>query len=291
MHDLNFNSLYVDMHVHTNFSDGVFTPKEVIEYASKIGLAAIGITDHDSIDGINEALEIASRVGVEVIPGIELSSETIVDSKKSEVHILGYYVDYKSERFKKFLSIFKKARYDRAMEIFEKLRKNGIEFKNNEFVKNTENKIIGRLHFAKALVEEKFVNSVQEAFQKYLSCDKPAYVPKYSISTQDVIGLVLDAGGIPVMAHPYHYTHHDDKFMFETFIKYGLMGIEAWHTKHTESVVKKILTIAEKFNLLVTGGTDCHGPYKKTPPIMGNIRIPYSVLERLKNAKKYNNKI
>jgi predicted metal-dependent phosphoesterase TrpH len=277
------------MHIHTNFSDGVFTPKEAIEYASKVKLAAIGITDHDSVDGIDEAFKTASKIGIEVIPGIELSSEIIVNYKKSEVHILGYYVNYKSKRFKKFLSVLKKARYDRAVEIFEKLRKNGIELKNNDFMKNTGDKTIGRLHFAKALVEDKFVNSIEEAFQKYLSYNKLAYVPKYSISTQDVIDLILSTGGIPVIAHPYYYIQYTDKFIFETFIKYGLMGIEAWHIKHSENTIKKLIVIAKKFNLLVTGGSDCHGPYKKNLPVMGRIKVPYSALEYLKNIKIKNN--
>jgi predicted metal-dependent phosphoesterase TrpH len=215
-----------------------------------------------------------------------LSSEVESESGKSEIHILGYYIDYKSEYLKKSLDIFKRARYDRAVKIFERLKKNGVELKNADFINNIGSKAIGRLHFAKALIEEKFVGSVQEAFQKYLSKDKPAYVPKYSISVKDAIKLVLDSGGIPVMSHPY-YVHYTDIDLFKYLIDCGLMGIEAWHIKHSENIVKRFTDIAKEFNLLVTGGSDCHGPYKKESTIMGKVKVPYSVLISLKNARKF----
>ncbi|MDR3257000.1 MAG: PHP domain-containing protein [Endomicrobium sp.] len=279
------NNLYVDMHIHTNYSDGVFTPQEAVEYASKIQLATISITDHDSVDGIDEALEIALKTGIEVIPGIELSSEVILDSQKSEMHVLGYYIDYKSEKLKNALVVLKKARHQRAIKILEKLKKNGAELKSKDFVKNAENKSIGRLHFAKALFEEGLVGSIQEAFQRYLAYDKPAYVPKYSVSAKEAINLILSVGGVPVIAHPY-YIYYNDKSVFESLVKDGLMGIEAWHIKHPESAVKRFLSLAEEFNLLVTGGSDCHGPYKEEPPVMGKVKVPYSVVESLKNKLK-----
>ncbi|MDR0819985.1 MAG: PHP domain-containing protein [Endomicrobium sp.] len=278
-------NLYVDMHIHTNYSDGAFTPKEVVEYASKMKLAAISITDHDCVDGIDEALEIASKTGLEIVPGIELSSEVILDSQKSEMHILGYYIDYKSEKLKKTLTVFKKARYERAVKMLEKLKKSDAELKDDSFLKKIEDKVIGRLHFAKALVEEKLVGSVNEAFQRYLSKDKPAYIPKYSMLVHDAIKLILNAGGIPVMAHPY-YIHYNDENMFKSLIKDGLMGIEAWHIKHSENTVKNFLNLAEKFDLIATGGSDCHGPYKKELPVMGKMRVPYSVMENLKRTKE-----
>jgi predicted metal-dependent phosphoesterase TrpH len=255
------NNSYIDMHIHTSCSDGVFTPTEAVEYALKMKLSAISITDHDSIDGIDEAVNFALQKNIEIIPGIELSSEIESESGKSEMHILGYYIDYKSERLKNLLSIFKKARYDRALKILERLKENGIELKNSDFIKNISSKSIGRMHFAKALIEERFVGSVQEAFQRYLSKDKPAYVPKYSISAKDAIKLILDSGGVPVMAHPY-YVHYTDIDLFKSLVDSGLMGIEAWHIKHSESVVRKILDI------------------------IGRVKVHYSVLESLKKTKE-----
>ncbi|MCA6085498.1 PHP domain-containing protein [Candidatus Endomicrobiellum agilis] len=285
MNDGNVSDLYVDMHVHTNCSDGAFTPKEAIEYASKMKLAAIGITDHDSVDGIDEALKAASKTGLEVIPGIELSSEIISNSQKNEMHILGYYIDYKSEELKETLTIFKKARYERAEKMLWNLKNNGAELKDDSFVKKAGNKAIGRLHFAKALVEEKLVGSIEEAFRRYLANDKPAYASKHYVSAHDAIKLILNAGGVPVVAHPY-YINYNDENIFKLLIKSGLMGIEAWHIKHSENMVKKFLSLAEKFNLVATGGSDCHGPYKEKPPTMGRMRIPYSVVEKLRKIKE-----
>lgn len=278
------NDFYVDLHIHTSCSDGTFSPSEVLEYASKMKLAAISITDHDSIDGIDEALEASSKWGIEVIPGIELSSE-VNDSPKSEMHILGYHIDYKSEELNEVLDIFKKARLKRAKEILEKLKKNGIDIKDLSFIEDAGHKAIGRLHFAKALIEEGYVNSISEAFQRYLSEGRAAYVPKYAISASDAIKLIIKSGGVPVMAHPY-YTHYNDKEMLRSLVNDGLMGLEAWHIKHPENVVKKFLNIAQEYDLIVTGGSDCHGPYKDEPPIMGTIRVPYYVVEKLDAAKE-----
>ncbi len=275
---------YVDMHIHTNYSDGAFTPSEVVQYAAKVKLAAISITDHDCVDGIDEALQVAPEYGIEIIPGIELSSE-VEGSQKSEMHILGYHIDYKSGLLTKKIEIFKKARVERAYEILAKLKTCGVELKFDSFMANLGNKAVGRLHFAKALVEQGFVNSISDAFQRYLAPNKPAYVRKYAMTAQEAIKLVLDVGGVPVMAHPY-YTHYNDKNMMKSLVDAGLVGLEAWHVKHPDYAVKKFLNLAQEFNLIVTGGSDCHGPYKDEAPLMGKIKVPYYVLENLEKAKQ-----
>ena len=277
------NDFYVDLHIHTNYSDGTFTPSEAVEYAKKVKLTAISITDHDSIDGIDEALEASLKTGLEVIPGIELSSE-VGDQSKSEMHILGYHINYKSEDLKSVLDVFKKSRFKRALEILAKLKNRGIDIKDQSFIEDAQHKAIGRLHFAKALIEEGYVGSISEAFQKYLSQNKPAYVPKHAMSALEAIKFIRQAGGVPVMAHPY-YTHYNDKAMLQTLVDGGLMGIEAWHIKHPENAVKKFLSLAEEFDLIATGGSDCHGPYKSEAPIMGSVKIPYSVVEKLEALK------
>lgn len=275
---------FVDLHIHTCCSDGVFTPSEAVAYASKVGLSAISITDHDTVDGVQEALEAGKKYGVEVIPGIELSAE-LDNVAKTEMHILGYYVNHKSKSFNEALSIFKKARQKRAKDIFEALKALGIELEPDGLVENTGGKNIGRLHFAKALVEKKCVSCVSEAFQKFLGLDKPAYFPKHYISPKDAINLILKAGGIPVLAHPY-YGHYSNKNIFKGLINDGLMGIEAWHKSHPANVVKKFLNIAEELNLVATGGSDCHGAYGNETPLMGKIKVPYSVIEALEEKKK-----
>jgi len=273
----------VDMHIHTTCSDGAFSPKEAVEYARKVNLAAVSITDHDSVAGIDEALQAASKTGLEVVPGIELSSEIVLESEKIEVHILGYFIDYKSRELQDVLEVFKKARYQRALGMLDKLKENGIGLKDESFVGSAGSKSIGRLHFAKALVEEKFAGSVREAFDRYLTRGRPAYVSKYSISAQEAVKLIVSFGGVPVIAHPYHIRSAEN--IVSMLLQYGLMGIEAWYIRHSESTVQKFLNLAEKFNLIVTGGSDCHGPYKNEPPVMGRIKVPYSVVENLKKCK------
>jgi predicted metal-dependent phosphoesterase TrpH len=279
------NHRFIDMHIHTNCSDGTFSPREVVEYASKVKLSAISITDHDCVSGIDEALDIAEKNNIEVISGIELSCQIENDFQKNEIHVLGYFIDYKSEKLQKVLSIFRQIRYDRALKILNKLKESNIALKDESFIKNIEGQSIGRLHFAKALVKECFVNSIQEAFQRYLSYGKPAYFPKHYMSARQAIDLILSVEGIPVMAHPY-YMHYNDKSMFKKLIDKGLGGIEVWHVKHTDGLVKKFLELAKEFNLLVTGGSDCHGPFGREAPLMGKIKVPYCVLNNLKIAKR-----
>jgi len=271
------------LHIHTNYSDGVFTPKEAVDYALKMNLCAISITDHDSVDGIEEAVEAAQNKGIEVIPGIELSS--IAGSPDNEMHILGYYIDYKSKKLKEILKKFKEGRLERARKINEKLIENGVVLKNIDFIEKAAGKAVGRLHFAKALIEEKFVSSSQEAFQRYLAKDKPAYVPKKAFSAEEAIKLISDSGGVPIMAHPY-YTHYSDQGMMESLIKSGLKGLEVWHSKHPESAVKKLLNITQEYAIIATGGSDCHGPYKNEPPLIGRVKVPYSAVENLEKAKE-----
>jgi predicted metal-dependent phosphoesterase TrpH len=166
-----------------------------------------------------------------------------------------------------------------------KLEKIGISLKDKSFVENAENTAIGRLHFAKALIKEGHALNIQDAFYKYLSFDRPAFVPKFSFTPAQAIKLILSFGGIPVIAHPY-YIPYDDKEMFQSFIKYGLMGIEVWHTKHPRGVTDKLIDIAQEFDLLMSGGSDCHGPYKNERAIMGKIKVPYEIVEQFKNKAK-----
>jgi predicted metal-dependent phosphoesterase TrpH len=265
----------------------MFSPAEAVKYAKKMNLAAVSITDHDSVDGIDEALKAAEGLGVEIIPGIELSSSTRdSDGQITEMHILGYFIDYKSEKLKEILSVFRKTRLERAYEILSKLKENGVVLKDESFLENAGKKSIGRLHFAKAMINEGFVKSVQDAFQRYLAVNKPAYVPKHSMSAQEAVNLISDAQGVAVMAHPY-YVHYTDKTMFKSLVDGGLKGIEAWHSKHPESAVKKFLALAEEYNLIATGGSDCHGEYKNEPPIMGRIKVPYSAVEKLKAVRNW----
>lgn len=283
MTDENF---FVDLHIHTVYSDGTFTPTEVVEYAAKTGLAAVAITDHDTVDGIEEAFEAGKKYNVEIIPGIELSAECDAETKM-EMHILGYYMDWKSEKFKKALDVFKQARKKRAEQIFNKLDGLGLKLKKEGLTESVNKQVIGRLHFAKALIAENYVSTVQEAFQKYLGTDKSAYVPKYAITPAQAIELLHENGGLAVLAHPY-YGHYNNPLIIESLVRDGLDGIEVWHSRHPSHISKKLLTLAEKFDLAATGGSDCHG---KSPDgqhnMIGKIKVPYTVVEELEKKKNY----
>lgn len=271
---------YVDLHVHTNFSDGTFSPKEVVEYAKKVGLSAIAITDHDTVDGVASADDEGKKLGIEIIPGVELSCE-VQTAEKSEMHILGYFVDWKSENFKEALNKFRAARQERANKMTKKLEEQGVLIKKEILDKMGGEKSIGRLHFAKAIVESGFAKNIQEVFRKYLNPDRPAYVPKFKLSPEDAIKLIKSAGGIAVWAHPY-YVHYSNSGLIENLARAGLGGIEVWHSRHSASAARTFKQIADKFDLVATGGSDCHGPYGQDSALMGTVKVPYSVIEELR---------
>lgn len=272
---------FADLHIHTSFSDGSWTPSQAVEYAKKIKLSAIAISDHDSIDGIEEAFT-AAKNQIEIIPAIEMSA-MLEKPSKCEIHILGYYIDYKSRSLKKTLNFLKEERLKRGYKILEALKGLGIVLKDKNFLQDVKNKALGRLHFAKALVNENFAADIQDAFKKYLARDKAAYIPKYPLSPKKAIKFILKAGGIPIAAHPY-FIPYKNKEMWTSLKDDGIAGIEVWHTKHSPDTVARMLRIAFEFDFLTTGGSDCHGEYRDEPSLMGKVKVPYSIVEKLKNA-------
>jgi predicted metal-dependent phosphoesterase TrpH len=274
---------YIDLHVHTNYSDGSFTPKEVVEYCKKVSVIAVGITDHDNIDGIKEAIIEGEKLGVEVIPGVEISCD-FKDSFEEEIHILGYYIDCENAKLKQTLKFFQEARQKRAYKIFNKLVSLGIPIKEEDVFKDSI-KSIGRLHFARVLKEKNLVSSIKEAFELYLGYGKPAYEAKLKVSPKEAISLIVEAKGIPILAHPYLEISMNTKSIKE-LIEYGIKGIEVYHSKHPKNITDELLLLAEKYDLLITGGSDCHGSIDGHPPLLGSLKIPYKVLENIKMYKE-----
>jgi len=274
--------LFVDLHIHTNFSDGSFTPQEVVRYAQEVGLSAISITDHDITDGILPAIKEGVKRGVEVIPGVELSVE-LKNSSEGEMHILGYFINWENVQFQEQLKLFRTTRERRAIHILEKLTQIGIKLDEQKLLKFGTGSI-GRLHIAKLLLEEGYIGSVQEAFDKYLGWGRPAYVPKFSLKPENAIRMIKRIGGIPVLAHPF-YGNYGNKNLIRKLVKFGLKGIESWHSKHPEKARKLFMNLAKEFDLVVTGGSDCHGPIGAEPPLIGTEKVPYEVLLNLKKAK------
>ncbi|MBU4346161.1 MAG: PHP domain-containing protein [Candidatus Omnitrophica bacterium] len=269
---------FADLHLHTLFSDGTYTPQELILEASKRDLSAIGLVDHDTVDGVEATFKAAKSKNIEVLAGIELSSE--YDGK--EIHILGYLIDYKNKRLMGELDSLKKNRIERAYKIIDKLKGMNIELEPKAVFAMARGGIVSRLHIAQAMVKVGQISSTAEAFRKYIGDKCPACVLDFKLSTQEAIKLIRDAGGIPVLAHPYTVNRDE---LISRFIDYGLMGLEVYYPEHTQSMVNFYLDLAKKFNLLVTGGSDCHGLAKPAVKI-GSIKIPYVLVERLKEARK-----
>lgn len=261
---------FADMHVHTRASDGSMVAEEVVKQAKELGLAAVGIADHDSVDGIEAALRAGEKFGVEVLPAVELSSEEC----GSEVHLLGYYVDWKAKPLLARLEEFQRAREDRAKLMVERLRKLGIEITHQEVLELAEGGAVGRPHIARAMVKRGHVKSLEEAFDRYLQTGGEVYVPKFRFSPAKAIELVRAVGGIPVLAHPASVSEE----ALLKLVERGLRGIEVYHRKHDASTTARLKKLAKKYELLITGGTDSHG---FDIPV-GTVRVPYELVEKLK---------
>ncbi len=268
-----------DLHVHTHLSDGTFSPQEVVSYAKKIGLSAVAITDHDGVGGIEPAMEFSKNNQVEVIPGVELTAE----DEKSEIHMLGFFIDWKQEWFLEKLGKLRQVRLSRMKEMIEKLNEAGFNLSLEELLKESgPTNAAGRLHLAQLLLKKKYVSCIEEAFKKYIGDKAPYYVKKINLSYQQAIEMILKIGGLPVLAHP-HLLHRDE--LIPAFVNAGLRGIEVYHTQHQNKISKYYERLAKKHNLLITGGSDCHGSGKGRI-LMGEVKIPYQLVEKLKEAKK-----
>lgn len=269
---------FIDLHVHTTYSDGTLTPSQVVEKAEALGLAAVGIADHDSTLGIPEALESANGLTVEVIPAVELSCT----AHDLDIHVLGYFVDYTDSTFLGKLSRIRKERFRRAEQMLRKLENMGVTLSVDDVAARAGKGSVGRPHIAEAMVENGYVKSASEAFVRYIGYHSPAYVPKMEMSPKEAFTLVKSVGGIAVLAHPG--TLGKDEIIPE-FVREGLEGLEVWHSKHDGSTSKRLADIARSYGLLMTGGSDCHG-YRQDGPLIGTVKVPYSVLEDLKAAKE-----
>lgn len=267
-----------DLHVHTHLSDGTFSPEEVVEYAKKIGLSCIAITDHDCVDGIEPARKIARRLELEIIPGVEMTAQ----EKGAEVHLLGFYPDLKDRGFLKKLELICKSRVERIYKMAEKLKKYNVKIDPEKVFKLSGPGSVGRLHVATILEDEGYVSSVQEAFRRYIGDKGPCYVSHFEMTAKDAIAELKRVGAVVVFAHP-HLMGGDA--LIPKFIKYGLDGLEAYHSEQSRSVSARYVALAEEHGLLVTGGSDCHG-LNKGEVLMGKVKVPYRLVEELKKCAR-----
>ncbi|MBP3654423.1 MAG: PHP domain-containing protein [Oscillospiraceae bacterium] len=272
----------VDLHVHTNASDGSYEPEEVVRLATEAGLQAVAITDHDNTNGLARAMEAGARLGLEIIPGIELSA----DYKGIEVHILGYYIDPKAESLCDLLEIALRNREVRNRTIVEKLRQEGIDVSMEELRQRHPGTVLGRPHIGLLMMEKGYVESVKQSFREYMGKGAKCYVPKINMPMKRAISRILDAGGVPVLAHPFQYELNDPQLreLIELVKGMGCKGMECEYARYDEEQRQYLLDLAEEYGLIATAGSDYHG-IPKPDILLGDIRGEYAQVEQLREAK------
>lgn len=266
-----------DLHLHTNKSDGLLSPEQLVRQARKCELKAIAITDHDTIEGLQEGLDAGKRYKMEVVPGIEFN--TNID--RGELHILGYFFDYTDMKLLKLIDKIKNARFNRVISMVQKLRKLGLNISFEDVLsKAKKDASLGRPHIARVLVESEYVSNIQEAFNKYIGSNCTAYVERYKLEPEEAIEIIIKSGGVPVLAHPG--ILNNTKHMYRC-IESGIQGIEVYHSKHTAEQTIKFESIAREYKLIPTGGSDCHGdPDCNGELLLGQVTVSYSSVEKLK---------
>ena len=274
---------YIDLHLHTTASDGVRSPSEIVNYAKTKGLQAIAVTDHDTIEGLEEAVTEGQRIGFEVIPGIEISAE----HSPGSMHLLGYFLDIHHPLLNERLAYLQKARAERNPKIVENLNRLGVKITYDEVVKASGGGQVGRPHFAQVLLDKGYVRTFQEAFDRFLKKGASAYVDKVRFRPAEAIHFIREAGGVAVVAHPNTLGVNGSK-AFEALIvqliREGLEGIEVYYPEHSPSETAQYKFLAEKHGLVITGGTDYHGIEGTDLDIgvgRGDMKLPYSILENL----------
>jgi len=276
---------FIDMHAHTTASDGSMTPTELVIHAKEVGLSAIAITDHDTMEGIHEAKEAGLKQEVEIICGVEIGVEF-----QPEMHILGYFLNGGYDKLQPLLDRLRDNRENRNPKIIKKLNELGFDIKYEEVVREAKGTIVARPHFAKVLMEKGYVNSLGEAFEKYLAAGKPAYVKKDKLTPLQGIAEIRKSGGLPVLAHPMYLNMEFSQMdnLMTSMKNQGLAGVEVYYSQQDEEKTSGFELLARKNGLCMTGGSDFHGKFKPNVKLgltYGERRIPYELLEKLRSQK------
>jgi predicted metal-dependent phosphoesterase TrpH len=268
---------FADLHLHTLFSDGTFTPEELAQRGAELGLVAMALTDHDTVEGCARMAQACQNLGVEFIPGTELTAEF----EGHEVHLLGFFLDDQQPKLLAEIKKFQAVRQERILEMVSRLNKMGIPLRAEAVFELASCHSPGRPHVARALAQGGLCSGMDEAFERFLKKGRPAWVPKYKISASDAMDLIHQADGLAVLAHPG--LNHCDQII-PHLAGSGLDGLECFHSKHTNTQSQYYLALAERLNLAVTGGSDCHG-FSKGRPLIGGVKLPAVYLEKLKAAR------
>ena len=279
----------IDLHTHTTASDGRLTPRQLIDHAVEVGLCAVAVTDHDTVDGIAEARRHAHEVGMPFIPGIEISAEY---STTGTMHILGYFIDETTRSFSDALAFLKESRKKRNPQIIERLNHCGVDISMEDVRKEAGSDQIGRPHVARAIVRKGYASSIADAFERYVKKGAPCYVNKERFSPERAIELIRKAGGIPVLAHPKTLNidfGQELPRLLARLQEMGLMGIEAYYYSHSPSEEEYFLRLSRKLDIIATGGSDFHGDNKPKVALgrgSGSLRVPRRAYELLVEAKQ-----
>lgn len=278
---------YIDLHVHSNISDGTLTPTEIVSCAIQTGLSAIALTDHDTIDGVQEALEAAAKAkkqghNIDIIAGTELS----VAYKNRDIHILGLYLDIHNAEFQTFLNTAKEGRLSRNRKMVLNLQNAGIDISMEDLMEDNDEAVITRAHFAKHLVKIGVVKTKEEAFRRYLDSSTTYYVPRELFTPEDAIQMIHRAGGIASLAHPllYKYTRSEVEKLVVYLKSFGLDALETYYSSHTDADEYFVRNLAKRQGLLMTGGSDFHGANKPDIALgtgRGKLKVPAELLHLL----------
>lgn len=274
----------IDLHVHTTASDGTTAPAKVAELAKSAGLSAIAITDHDTISGCSEAMEAGKALGIEVVPGIEISTKYGVS-----VHILGYYVNLHSDKLNPVLEWVVNDRDERNLKMTKLMQEDGIDV-DYEQMKERFGEVVGRPHFARILVEQGRAESIKDAFDKFVDKGKKYWLPRQFLSIERSVEIITEAGGIPVIAHPFQYKKNDEELreLISHCKDHGLLGLECRYSGYSYDQEEYLEALAEEYDLFMTGGSDYHGNNKpdiKLGSGKGRLSVPYEFLSELKTLK------
>ena len=266
----------VDLHVHTNCSDGLLWPEAVIDFCLKNGVKVLSITDHDTVDAHLQLREYVQGKEITLVPGVELSTSW----KSTDFHILGYFIDIEDPHFLEKIDFFRQERMKRGEAIVKKLNSLGVDISMETVKKIAGSSVMGRPHVADALVKEEYVLTLDEAFARYLGYHAPAYVPKQYLTPREAIKLIHKSGGVAVWAHPGP-TGKDN--LLSDFVDMGLDGIEVYHPLHDLRANRHYTNLAKRYNILYTGGSDCHARRERI--LIGSQKVPYKCYKMLTSAR------
>ena len=274
---------FIDLHVHSNCSDGTLSPTELVKHASDCGLRAFALTDHDNTDGLSEAFSAADSLGIELVPGIEFSTEYL----GTDIHIVGLDFDWQNPEFLNHIEYYRSERQRRNQKMIDRMAADGIDISFDKMVEAFGENLWTRAHFGRYLLNCGIVKDISEAFSLYLGDGCKYFIPREKVSPFEVVKLIREFGGIPILAHPFQYQFADEKLrtLLTKLIESGLLGMEVYYSTHTDDQVNYLKAMAEEFHLAESGGSDFHGSNKPDIALgsgKNNLQIPYSILEKLR---------